>query len=212
MPPIPEGAGLVAHRYTIAGDPEPMLTTLGVVLEDPDPFLDCVNDIDAAWKAELAAMACDAYQLDSTVLYVGEAGGATSVYESTNAAVPGAISGNALPQNNALLVTKVTALSGRRMRGRMFIPAVQAAAVTETGTMSGSTIDTWQPMLDDYLTAVNAVLGVAAVLLHGPATEWVLVNGQPRRQPVAGAYPGPTLIASLRLESTISTQRRRLRP
>jgi hypothetical protein len=212
MPVIGTDQGLLAHHYRLTGDSEDMIATMGPFFEDPGDYQDIVEEADTVWKAELGDICCDAYTLSHTTMYVNDGGGGTAVYDSTNAAVAGGIAANALPQNSCLLVTKRTALSGRRNRGRMFLPGVQAAAITEQGTMSGSTLDAWQPKLDAYLTGVNAIVGVACVVLHGPSTHWVLVDGQPRRVPDPGPIPPATLISSLFLESTISTQRRRLRP
>ena len=212
MPPIPEGAALVAHRYAVPGDTEDMLITYGVVLEGAGDGQDVVNDLDTNWKTTLDDLTDPDTTLLGTTMYVGPSPPGAEVFESTNSAAVGTVAGKTAPPNVAMLVTKLTSLAGRRMRGRMFIPAVPDAAIAENGTLGGGTIAAWQPKVDDFYDGVNAIVGVAMVLLHGPATEWVLVGGQPRRVPVVGAFPGPTLVSALRLENKVATQRRRLRP
>lgn len=124
---------------------------------------------------------------------------------------PGAVAvASGIAPNVAYLATKTTELGGRRGKGRMFIPGASETVVDGTGTITTAFQDTLQGLLNDFLAGLETD-GVPMVLLHGPATEWVLVDGQPRRVPVAGSVPGPSGVTALTLSGTVATQRRRLR-
>lgn len=119
-------------------------------------------------------------------------------------------SGSAAPPNVCFLAQKNTALGGRRGRGRLYMPGVNEAGIDPNGALVGANLSQFQTDLNDFLAALDAA-GLPMVLLHGPATEWVLVDGQPRRVPVAGSVPVPTPVSSLTASSVCATQRRRLR-
>ena len=219
MPPIPAQAALVAHRYQLPGDAEDMLITYGVEFEgDVPPGQDVVNNLDAGWKTHLDAVSDSTYVLVGTMLWLNNGGTDPEVWASTNATAPGTLSGTALPPNNALLVTKLTGLAGRRNRGRLFIPGVQAAAVSEAGLMSAPTVAGFQTAVSAWFESIDAPPllpgdeGRYMVILHSDSTHWEIDDGQPRRVPNGDPIPAPTRITGLRVEPRIATQRRRLRP
>lgn len=134
--------------------------------------------------------------------------GATGI--STDIPRAGVNSSAAASPQNAYLLTKSTALGGRRGKGRLFLPGVIEERVSQSGAITPVVVETltdnWNGILANLETA-----GVPMVLLHGPSTEWVLVGGQPRRVPIAGEIPEPTPVTSIACSSTVATQRRRVR-
>lgn len=129
---------------------------------------------------------------------------------STGISRAGTAAGTVLPPSCAYLLTKVTGLGGRRGRGRMFLPGVLEGNCNNSGLIDSGVQSTITGHGTSFLNAMD-VLGIAVYLLHDPSTEWVLINGQPRRVPIAGDPPAPTLVTSLVCDDTVSTQRRRLR-
>jgi hypothetical protein len=113
----------------------------------------------------------------------------------------GAIAGNMLPSNCALLVGKQTLTGGRRGRGRMFIPWVLPEGdVDDVGVISGGTVATMIGAAEDFLEALSE---------PGPdsdATPMFLLHNSEGETPA----PAPSEVVGLTVSSLIATQRRRL--
>jgi hypothetical protein len=92
----------------------------------------------------------------------------------------------------AFLVKKITAGGGRQSRGRMFLPLVAEAQTDSGGVLNSVTQAAMQTALDEWLADL-ALRNVPMVLLHN-AVEVL-----------------PTPVTSLRLDTRVATQRRRLR-
>lgn len=136
--------------------------------------------------------------------------------DGPSASATGTIAGgvaiaDALAPNSAFLVTKNTARGGRRGKGRLFLPGVSETVVDGNGDIAPATATNLQAELTEWLGNLNTA-GIPMVLLHGPPTSWVLVDGQPRRRPIGGNWDDvPNTVQSLALQTRIATQRRRLR-
>ncbi len=107
-------------------------------------------------------------------------------------------SGVVLPPNVAVVVNKLTALGGRRNRGRLFWPSIPEGDVDSLGLISIARRDAYQVVFDALLSNLEGGGGFsqntdAMVIFHTlpPAT--------------------PTVVESLRVERLVGTQRRRLR-
>lgn len=103
----------------------------------------------------------------------------------------GAIGGDCDPPNTAILVTKNTALGGRKGRGRMYLPGVFSANTSNSGIVDAALVTNIQNDWNDFRNALEAA-GQDMVLLHGDTTA-------------------PTIITSLSVQARLATQRRRLR-
>jgi len=114
------------------------------------------------------------------------------------------------PPGTAALVTKGTASGGRRGRGRMYLPGLADAVVEDGGTLQTAFLGNLQGGVQAWHDELDTA-GIPLHLEHGPATEWVLVNGQPRRIPVAGSVPAPSPVLSVSVATQTATQRRRNR-
>jgi hypothetical protein len=107
---------------------------------------------------------------------------------------PGSATQTLLPPNNAMLVRKITNLGGATNRGRLYIPPFKLAEanVTNAGVILTAAINTIQGQLDALWTAFTTA-GLDPVLLHTDPLET------------------PTPVLAFALQTTIATQRRRLR-
>lgn len=116
---------------------------------------------------------------------------AGTLYEVSESTA-GSKTGAALPPNNTWLVTKITGNPGRRNKGRLFLPPPLEGDVDPAGTISSGIVSDMQDALDAFLAA-SATADWLPVILH---------NSTPST---------PANVDSWRAESTIATQRRRLR-
>lgn len=112
-----------------------------------------------------------------------------------NSDIAGTLVDNAITSNCACLVTKSTALGGRRYRGRMFLPPfrLNEGAVDAAGNIAGATVTAINTSLFNTLTALATGTWFPVLFHQG-----------------AGA-PDPTPITALTCQSLIATQRRRMR-
>jgi hypothetical protein len=102
------------------------------------------------------------------------------------------------PQNCALLVQKRTERGGRAGRGRMFWPLFQISetSVSPAGVVGSVEVTGWQDAMDDLLVNLNAVSQPMHLLHSAP--------------PVGPPLP-PDPVTALIVQTTIATQRNRLR-
>lgn len=91
----------------------------------------------------------------------------------------------------AFLIRKVTGLGGRRNRGRMYLPAVAEADVTQAGLISSGVVTALNADFAAYWTAAD-VGDLTPAILHSNAQV-------------------PTPITAFVCDATAATQRRRLR-
>lgn len=194
---IPAGYALAAYRFSLEGDSEEMIFTLGVDVGGIGDADTLAAGLATAWHNEFG-------DDDMSELYtfvgvdvrygpypgVGPQGSAIANEVGTNALNPP-------PQNVALLIHKNTGLGGRQNRGRMYWPpfGLSEGDVGPTGIVSASLVTSTNTKLSSWLGDLDAtgLGGVTAVLLHSdPSDE-------------------PTEITSLTLDGRVATQRRRLR-
>lgn len=111
------------------------------------------------------------------------------------ATITGTVSDACPPSNCSMLITKTTALGGRRYRGRMFIPPaeINEGAVDSVGVVSGSTLTAFASHWDTFYDALVSDNCIPHLFHQG-----------------AGA-PVPTPITSFTAQSQLATQRRRMR-
>lgn len=206
---IPEGFAQITYRFTGTGLPNGADIVFGVS-----------NDADLSASALAASVGncfttgtmnarlCSDVVLSTVIAKLGPED--TGPMHAASFAVPGAQVASAVTPAVSVLVRKATALGGRRGRGRMFWPGASDSSFDDAGVMPGATNAAWMTSLADFLGDLAAG-NFPMVLLHSPPTEWVLVNGQPRRVPIAGSVPSPTLVTALTVDGRAATQRRRQR-
>lgn len=190
---VPSGAAVVFAGINVGGISPLAIATL----------------VETAWDTcDIESIQTDDITMTQVMVKVGPD------EDGPSAVVPGNVQGalvvSSAPPNTAYLVHKSTALGGRRGRGRMFIPGVPEQYVTDSGTIDPAVVAAAPTILNALLNNLD-INGVPMALEHEPATEWVLVNGQPRRVPVSSSAPVPDEVTGLTLDATAATQRRRLR-
>jgi len=188
---IPPGFAQAALRWSLAGDPEVMISTVGLgVIGTGQEESDALAD---DWITEFPA---GSYSSSWTFLgvrmSVGQDGGPPAIVESPRS-VTGTASVATPPNNFAVLFTKQTAVGGRQGRGRMFLPPFN---VDETH------VDARGMLEDAYLASI------------GPAVNTLMLA----RTPVLlhdSTSPGdhaPTIVTAFIIQRQGATQRRRMRP
>jgi hypothetical protein len=132
------------------------------------------------------------------VVRAGQSGLVPDLVAEANGSQIGGGSSSPLPQNTAMLIKKVSGLTGRQNRGRFYLPGIDESSVTEVGVLAAATITLIQGRLNTWLTSVNDVVGI---------TQMVILHQGLGDPPAIG----PTIITQLIIDPVVSTQRRRLR-
>jgi hypothetical protein len=183
-------------RWSLTGDPEEMVCTLGVRhASETDPSTVAQDIYDAATASasitSLAALNQGWTFVGVTCYLQDDPGQIIGTYNNPITATVGGLL--TLPQNNSFLIHKVTGSSGRQNKGRMYLPPyVLGEGDVSVGGVIGSGVYTtiqgrWNQFEGNLSTA-----GITPVLFHslgGPSTP----------------------ITSFLLDPVIATQRRRLR-
>lgn len=199
---IPTGFALAAWEFSMPGDVEPWYCTMGVDLPSGGgPPSGAADDLFIAWRDNILGLQSTTMTLNQCIVKVGSDGPPIMGY-STLGTAPGQTSGSFLPQNCAMLVDKLSAAGGRRNRGRMYIPAaLPEANVDNVGTITSGLVTGANAAFGQFLSALQdgvlpANIAYPPVILHSPGIS---------------TLPLPTPITSFRVQSVISTQRKRLR-
>lgn len=190
---IPPGYVEAHVRMDFVGDTEPMFTSCGFRVAAP-PFTQAdADDLIGSMVATFVNATSTDVSFPGGYVLVGNDGDDGRFDVAFTTVLDGDDGSTCLPQNTALLIQKRSGLTGRRNRGRMFLPGVPRNRVADNGVVEASwvaarTADyaTW---LDGFATAnVDQ-----AVILHSeaPAT--------------------PAVISSFAVAPLVATQRRRLR-
>lgn len=185
---IPDGFGLLALHITLVGDPEPMVTTLG--LGGPDLADNALAQaLYTDTQSQVLDMLTEDYTYDGLTITTP-----TAIAEYMPGPVEGAAGPPSLPQNCAYLVKKSTGQRGRSKQGRMYWPGPQEEAVDQRGYLNGGALTGVQATMDDFLENLQLVDGIAnAYLLHSSPSET------------------PDIVTQLIVQPQIATQRRRMR-
>jgi hypothetical protein len=201
MPLIPPGYGHVLYSIRLVNDPDPMALTFGVKIKNPGPLP--TPDIQAgcfrqAFFDGIRPQLSNAYSLERTILRWVEDDGSPekvnidgTVVACTNTAAP-------LPQNCAYLVHKLSGLTGRRNRGRLYLPGGIEGEVDGNGRLSVAHRNGVQTGMNTFKTSIDACAAFDGM--------YVLHN-----LPIASPSIPPTKVTSLLVDPVIATQRRRLR-
>lgn len=192
---IPPGFAEVWVQFGRSDDPEPMYIALGVNLAAGVGASQAAADsILAAVPPGLDNMISTDYGIGPGHVIFGQDGGDIRI-DGTATPVAGTQAGTALPQNCAVLFRKLTAVGGRRGRGRGFIPGIPEGNVTPNGSLTTAYRTTAIAAVQQVLTDLVATAEVTSLQLFHDTAPFQ-----------------PTLITSLEVQPVIATQRRRLRP
>lgn len=197
---IPSGHAAVALSITRGGDPTPYQVTFAVdainYALDPPGLRDLVAE---AFQESMFNQLDENSTLTNIQLRYGNTGGDPLTIDFP-ANIEGAGAGETLPQNSAILVSKITNRPGRTGKGRFYWPTVFEANVNGLGVLDSGYRTSLQGSFALFLAYFND--GAAG---FDPAPMALLHN--------EGAPGGtePTPIVGLQVASVIATQRGRLR-
>lgn len=193
---IPEGYAQLDFRFQLSGKPDPYIFSIGVDDFSSGAGLD--TDVDAL----LTTLVSTGHLLNPAKFigwytFIGcratEMTVSGPVVHEYPRSVTGTLAKNPCPPNTALLVRKNTAGGGRRNRGRMFMPPawIGEEDIGPLGNIDASDLSDFQTLMGGFMTDIGAA-GLVPVLLHSDGGT-------------------PTVVTSLAVQSTVATQRRRLR-
>lgn len=193
---IPPGQSLGLLRWSVAGDAEEMICTIGfgaeglTVQEEADHLYLAATQ--ATSLTPLGAMN-QPWTFVGTTVYQRGLGGDPVVAFHNQPLTATAGSATALPSNCALLVKKITATAGRRGRGRFFPPPalIDEGGVDTNGTINSATYTTINNRVISFYGNLG-IQGLNPLLFHADGSE-------------------ATPITSLVLDTRIATQRTRMR-
>lgn len=168
------------------------------------------EDLAASWAATavplIKAAISSAVNLDEIVVSDTDRDGDESVELPLTQPNPGALAGDALPNQNAVVIGWRTGLKGRRRRGRMYLPGITESGNTD-GVLVGSQLTAVQALAQGLVNAYGA---------GGTETSWRMVVYSPPTPPFKAPTPPPvhtdTLITPITthdIDEVIRTQRRR---
>lgn len=122
----------------------------------PDDMIELGNDIIASWDATFKAWMPTTLSLIEVKVTDLTTQISPSVFATTGLPIAGTNVSPSLPNSNALVITKRTALRGRSYRGRIFQPGLVEGQVT-ANAVSGA----YQA---NYLAGWNAILSITTTL------------------------------------------------
>lgn len=192
---IPPGYAEVWFQFNLSADLEPMYSAIGVDVASGTPVDQASADaMLSVGHLALQAQLAPEYTLGPGFVIAGQDGGDVRI-DGSATPINATASGNALPNNTAFLIRKVTATGGRRGRGRMFIPGPREATVDPTGIINTTDRNNLQTAMNNLRTNMIALASVdAVVLLHQTPPQT------------------PDVITALTVQTRVATQRRRMRP
>lgn len=191
---LPPGFAHTTISFRTALVARTMLSTIAFEVDTP-PFTQANNDSLYLGLTTALRPLYDADMLfPEIVTLVG--GDPPTRFVTTGALVGSRAALNEPSVNVSYLITKATGFSGRRYRGRMYVPSANEAAFDSSGRLSAGELTVLQTAADALEAALVSAPGASnaagVVLLH---------SGEPST---------PTPVTALQAGSIVATQRRRL--
>jgi len=198
----PQGYGLAVIPFSMVGDSEEMVTTVGFLPGGGLTPIDMAQEIQDQLFAQ-SIFAASSFSDEVTI------GPVRVTFESFIGPQEGIASGTrtgsltdfeTVPNNTAVLVQKRTLRGGRQGRGRFYWPVFypNEESVSRTGTITPAAVTGWQTAMTNWRTGC-ASNGVPLYLMHSR-----LENGDP-------PTIDPDEIQTLLVSNLVATQRTRLR-
>lgn len=171
---------VTGHQWNTAISPDTMAATLKTVYTDRG--FTPTSGFGSNWSLGRTRVLCND---GSAVLKIGES---PTIITGTGAATANTIS------SGCVLIQKRTGSSGRKFRGRMYVPTynIPEGNINPAGIIDNAQVTALQTMWSDFLTDL-VTADAALVLLHS-------------------GVESPTIVASLAVQPMLATQRRRMRP
>lgn len=198
---IPPGFAEVGIQFKHNSDPDPWYITFGIDTGEYTGSLALMaNACGVRWMDTVGVFLSSDVRCSGVRLTAGQ-DGPDNLTIFVPLEIQGPASYDMLPQNCALLVQKQTPQPGRKGKGRMYLPGIlQEAKVNAVGGVNGDFLSDVQAQLDAFLEVMN--VGEPGL---DPLPMYLLHNNY------GAGTPLPSSITALVGQSTIATQRRRLR-
>lgn len=201
MPLIPVNHMHCRHLLQHSQLPDPWEVTYGVRGSTIDSLLDAAglaSALQLSFETAFAAGMSDQVSFDG-MLFTATLDNGTETGGFQPGGGPGLDTDSVPPPNVAMIVAKVTGLSGRRNRGRFFLPAyVDETNVDNRGRIDNTSINAAQTILDAWMADLEAIT-VGSVA----ATNMVVLHSTPP------AAPAPVVLRLIP-QPIVGSQRRRL--
>lgn len=194
---IPPNYFSCSQEFRLAGADHPFMVVTGHAVSDSKSTQDCADDMKGAWQGDVFGAAStrgSTCSLGITKVLRRRADDSLEVATEDTIVTGTDTPSSWMPPQNCVLVKKRTALAGRTGRGRMYLPSwfIIESQVDNIGVILPAAVTAVQGWMDAWKASVFAA-GMTHVLLHdNPALT-------------------PNGVTSLQVQSTIATQRRRLR-
>lgn len=201
---IPSDCVAFFLRFNCTGDPEPMFSYMGYQTVEDLSEIDAgrVNDAQAAFWTVAQGQMTATYSVGPSHALIGQPAGPPLQVSGTAISAVGSASGDALPNNTALLVKKVGVLAGRRNRGRMFIPGVPESISNSVGILTTLGVSDWQTNINEFLQGGTIPAALFDSVVPGNSVPVIFHST---------GDPAPAEIGQLVVSNLVATQRRRLR-
>jgi hypothetical protein len=186
---IPIGFGHIIHVFSGNQVPRGAAITYGVEVNNATPWLENVAIIHAALAANFLPTMSTEIQLDETIGKLGP--NSTGPFVRFSDVAVGENTGATMSPQVAVLGRKVTALGGRKNRGRMYIPGLLDASVISGGLLESATRIAWQANVAQHLVDLETN-DTPMVILHNSSSD-------------------PTTVVNISVDARVATQRRRVR-
>lgn len=194
---VPPGYAACSIEHWLAGYNRPAVTTIGAKITGSEDGLNTVASDFAGlfFRAFASELDTNVFMRNAKAV-IGQDGG-EPVIQEWDPNLAGTASRNSLPPAMALMLTKRTAVGGRKNRGRMYMPwAIPEDQVGENGSVSTGHIGRWVSRCNAFTTDFTRPTTVDPSLISG----WVVLHSD--------STP-PTPVTSMSPNQAIRTQRRR---
>lgn len=151
---IPENFAVLSFHMTGVDTAGELVNTLGVACSSGNDALKAVNHACDAWTNHIMPIMSSTITLVRVNMLIRRATLLESWDSNLFVPVAGTHSASIAPSNVAYLVQKHTAFAGRRNRGRMYLPGVNATGL-DGNTVQGSLVAVIQAALDAFGTAIK---------------------------------------------------------
>lgn len=186
---IPNGYGQLSALYTDGSAAHSCMNSFGVAMVST-PTQEDIDAVSSGLGTAYRAVLNSGSRFDGVRLVYND-GGDMRELVSTNGSGSGGRGSPVAPPQVQGLITKRTALIGRKFRGRLFIADIAEGNIGDSGNLNSTEIGLLEDIADAWLVAGEEGSGlVGLVLLHNDATT-------------------PTEITQLVVSPLVATLRRR---
>lgn len=161
---IPSGYGALQVVFSLSGMTRRMSIMIGLdfTATATQVMADALHTaFRTAWGARLPT----AYTFRGGTLYVGNGTGSPASFNTSTAVAGSNVNTLLFPPNVTHVCNVNTALSGRKGKGRLYIPGLKEGEVDNTGVISGAALTTYNTSLAALKSGLEGVTGVGNLYL-----------------------------------------------